>query len=349
MQKTRTKRKVTLELLPVDEAGNEAPPSQEQAETKPAGTKEDSPGGDAGPVAPLPSLPFNLTTLLSGIDSKLLESLGSFSLPKVTPPELEAADTLRGGFKRLPSVDKPLYSKHSLTQVERDLLRGMSQEQGLDLKRFVMVECRKDKTSMEVICDEDGRPTIVELPSAVANVAFPMANSSSAVRHDMELRYVPLKAPGLGWNGVVSTPSLGVHEQVKGASAGKEQGKRKVAKPKSKQKGQGQGDEGPPVIFRLQDIRRFKDGLTLDAETADFIRKTLQKSKTKTQGRKRGRTGDVPEDWDEPTDEEILAHLLLSHPPIKLLDAVELKKEIRKVRNRFSAELSRKRKKSQQP
>ena len=342
MRRARTGREITLELLPG--AGDGAPPSQLQVETQPAGTKEDVPGERAGPVAPLPSPEFNLTTLLSGLDGKLLESLGS--LRKETSPELEAADTLKGGFKRLPSVENPLYSLNSLNQVERDLLGGMSQEQRLDMKRFVMVECRKDNSSMEVLCDEDGRPRIVELPSAVANVAFPVPDSSSPARRDVELRYVPLKAPCPGWNGVVSTPSLGVHKPVKDASVGVNLGKRRGAKPKSGQRRR--GDKGPSPVARLRDIRRFKDGLTLEPETADFIKETLRKSKTKTRGRKRGRTGDIPEDWDEPTDEEILAHLLLSHPPMKLLGAIELKKEIRKVRNRFSAELSRVRKKAQQ-
>ena len=353
MKKTHSERRITLELLPDDEAGIEATPSQ-QAEGKSAGIEEDAPRANASQIPPLPSLPFNISALLSGIDNEILDSLESFRLPKVTHPELDAAKTLRGGFGRLPSVDKPLFSANSLSQVQKDLLGDMKQEQWLsDLKKFVIVECRKDMTSMEVICDQDGSPAIVELPSAIANVAFPLANSSSAVRRDMELRYVPLKAQVPGRDVVVSAPSLGLSNELKGASVEVAQGKKdkerkeakkKMAKPKSRQGGQ--DGNGPPVIGRLQDIRRFKDGLTIDTNTNEFIRATID-SKT-TQGRKRGRTGDIPADWDEPTDEEILANLLLSHPPMKLWGAVELKKEIRKVRNRFSAELSRVRKKPQQ-
>lgn len=339
MQKPHNNRKITLELLP--EAGATGPPPN-HTKSKLEGTKEHAPSGSAGHIQPEPSFAVNLSALFSCFDSKILDSLGSLALPsQPTPPELEAADTLREGFRLLPSVGKPLYSVNSLNQVQQDLLSPTKQELGpSDLKRFVMVECSKDSTFMEVVCDQDGHPTVVELPSAVGNIAFPMASSSGNVTHNVELRYVPLKVRGPGPAGdvAVSTPGAEVTRA-----------KKEMGRPKSTPTGQDkkhQTTKGSPVILSLHNIRRLKDGLVIDAEIATIICETLKSTTTK--GRKRGRTGDVPDQWDEPTDEEILANLLMSHPPMKAWHALDLKKEIRKVRNRFSAELSRMRKKPSQ-
>lgn len=342
MPKPHIHRKITMELLPEEKPDSLSPQEVVKPESKDKDGAEH--GNESEQCPPAPSINFDFSTLLSGINSKIFDNLGSLALPaRPTALELATAKTLRECFGSLPPIDGPLYSSKSLNQVQQDLL-GASKDQQLadDIKRFIMIECSKDKASMEVICDQSGHPIIAELPSAVANITFPTPNSAD----DKELRYVPLKGCGVAMgaplNGLI--PSFDSADKSNDAST-EVKGTKACGKPTSRQGGQGTTAEASRALS-LHNIQRFKDGLTVDDETSNIIKETL-KVKTNA-GRKRGRTGNVPDDWDEPSDEEILANLLRINPNMKMWETAEIKKELRKIRNRFSAELSRMRKKTQQ-
>ena len=84
----------------------------------------------------------------------------------------------------------------------------------------------------------------------------------------------------------------------------------------------------------------------LDDEIRRVISNTLETPPgTKRRGRPPGRSKNIanilPDGWVEPSDAEILANLLLDKPHLKTLAADELKKQIRKEKNKISAAMSR--------
>lgn len=98
----------------------------------------------------------------------------------------------------------------------------------------------------------------------------------------------------------------------------------------------------------IKPLKLFGDGLDelLDDEIRRVISNTLETPPgTKRRGRPPGRSKNIadilPDGWVEPSDAEILANLLLEKPHMKTLEADELKKNIRKEKNKISAAMSR--------
>lgn len=98
----------------------------------------------------------------------------------------------------------------------------------------------------------------------------------------------------------------------------------------------------------IRPLKLFSDGLDdlLDDEIRSILSNTLETPPgVKRRGRPPGRSKNIadilPEGWVEPTDAEILANLLLERPSLKTQGADELKKQIRKEKNKISAAMSR--------
>ena len=94
----------------------------------------------------------------------------------------------------------------------------------------------------------------------------------------------------------------------------------------------------------IKSIKRFSDGLKIDDELARIIERTLATPPgVKRRGRPPGRsknTEGIP-GFVEPTDAEILANLLIANTNLRTSSSDELKKLIRKEKNRISAAISR--------
>jgi hypothetical protein len=120
------------------------------------------------------------------------------------------------------------------------------------------------------------------------------------------------------------------------------------------------GDFSPEDMKRTvtvysKPIKLFQDGLDdlLDDEIRGILSNTLETPPgTKRRGRPPGRSKNIqevfPDGWIEPTEREILANLLLENPVLKTLGAEELKKHIRKEKNKISAAMSRVRLRNEQ-
>ena len=98
----------------------------------------------------------------------------------------------------------------------------------------------------------------------------------------------------------------------------------------------------------IKPLKLYGQGLDelLDDEIRRVISNTLETPPgTKRRGRPPGRSKNVadilPDGWVEPSDAEILANLLLEQPHLKTLATDELKKNIRKEKNKISAAMSR--------
>lgn len=98
----------------------------------------------------------------------------------------------------------------------------------------------------------------------------------------------------------------------------------------------------------VKPLKLFCNGLDdlIDDEIRSVISNTLETPPgTKRRGRPPGRSKNIadilPEGWVEPTDAEILANLLLEKPHLKTVTPDELKKHIRKEKNKISAAMSR--------
>ena len=98
----------------------------------------------------------------------------------------------------------------------------------------------------------------------------------------------------------------------------------------------------------VKPLKLFGHGLDelLDDEIRRVISDTLETPPgTKRRGRPPGRSKNIanilPDGWVEPSDAEILANLLLEKPHLKTQAADELKKNIRKEKNKISAAMSR--------
>jgi hypothetical protein len=94
----------------------------------------------------------------------------------------------------------------------------------------------------------------------------------------------------------------------------------------------------------MKSIKRFSDGLKIDDELAGIIERTLATPPgVKRRGRPPGRsknTEGIP-GFFEPSDAEILANLLIADANLRTSPPDELKKLIRKEKNRISAAISR--------
>lgn len=94
----------------------------------------------------------------------------------------------------------------------------------------------------------------------------------------------------------------------------------------------------------IKPIKLFSDGLEIDDEIAKIIEETLATPPgMKKRGRPPGRSknADNIPGFVEPTDAEILANLLLENNQLKAVPPDELKKLIRKEKNKISAAISR--------
>jgi len=114
-------------------------------------------------------------------------------------------------------------------------------------------------------------------------------------------------------------------------------------------------DMKKPITAYVKPIKLFSDGLDdlLDDGIRRILSTTLETPPgTKRRGRPPGRSKNIqevlPDGWVEPTDAEILANLLLENPHLKTLSADELKKHIRKEKNKISAAMSRVRLRNEQ-
>jgi hypothetical protein len=111
-----------------------------------------------------------------------------------------------------------------------------------------------------------------------------------------------------------------------------------------------QQDDDPrtQITAYIKPLRLFTNGLSdfIDEEISQIIQQTLETPPgQKRRGRPPGRSKNVaevlPDGWVEPTDAEILANLLLDKPHMKKMTSDELKKSIRKEKNKISAAMSR--------
>jgi len=114
-------------------------------------------------------------------------------------------------------------------------------------------------------------------------------------------------------------------------------------------------DTKKTITAYVKPIKLFSDGLDdlLDDGIRRILSTTLETPPgTKRRGRPPGRSKNtqeiLPDGWVEPTDAEILANLLLENPHLKTLSADELKKHIRKEKNKISAAMSRVRLRNEQ-
>lgn len=103
-------------------------------------------------------------------------------------------------------------------------------------------------------------------------------------------------------------------------------------------------DAATDLGLYIKSIKLFSDGLEIDDEIAKIIEETLSTPPgMKRRGRPPGRSknADNIPGFVEPTDAEILANLLLENNQLKSMPADELKKLIRKEKNKISAAISR--------
>lgn len=94
----------------------------------------------------------------------------------------------------------------------------------------------------------------------------------------------------------------------------------------------------------IKPIKLFSDGLEIDDDIARIIEDTLATPPgMKRRGRPPGRSkhADNIPGFVEPTDAEILANLLLENRELKTMSADDLKKLVRKEKNKISAAISR--------
>ena len=94
----------------------------------------------------------------------------------------------------------------------------------------------------------------------------------------------------------------------------------------------------------IKPIKLFSDGLEFDDDIAKIIDETLATPPgARRRGRPPGRSkhADIIPGFVEPTDAEILANLLLENSQLKSVSTDELKKLIRKEKNKISAAISR--------
>ena len=204
----------------------------------------------------------------------------------------------------LPPPDQPLYSAQSLAEID-EILLGETKDLDAETQRFIMMMCEQHDKAMI-------RPQVLCDVRGDPKVF--------KLHRGMERMRCPIPGSVARTTTTPASPSR---------------------PPASRNRTDADGAVSS-VSMVLKQMKRFRDGLEVDTETSEVIRATL-KVTTKA-GRPRGRARDVPEGWDEPSDEEILANLLMENPCMKTWPVVDLKKEIRRARNRLSAALSRARK-----